>query len=198
MKTLIINGSPRKNGDTMTLVNELVKHLQGEVQIIHTYYENYSPCVDCRHCWNNNECSIDDGMQKVYQLLDEVDNVILASPIYFSELTGELLSFVSRLQVFFASRCLRKDNEFKLKSKNGVLVISAGGDSRDLEGRAIRTANIIFRHMNTKSLGIVSTLCTNEIPAAEDMEALNKARELALMLNEANTQWRNIATNYNN
>ena len=184
VKTLIINGSPRKNGDVMTLVNEMTKYLNGEVRIIHTYYDDISPCLDCRYCWNNTGCSIDDGMQEVYKLLNEVDNIILASPIYFSELTGQLLSFSSRLQLFYVSRCIRKDKEFNLKMKNGVLVIAAGGDSKNLEERAFESANIIFRHMNTHLIGITRTLHTNDISAEEDIEALSKARELALKLNE--------------
>ncbi|WP_242943320.1 flavodoxin family protein [Clostridium uliginosum] len=183
MKTLIISGSPRKNGDSMTLVNEMVKYLDGEVRVINTYNNNISPCVDCRYCWDNKGCCINDEMQEVYQLLDEVDNVIIASPLYFSELTGQLLSLASRLQLFFVSRCIRKDSEFKQKKKNGVLVISAGGDTHDYE-RSSRTANIIFHQMNTTPIGIVSTIHTNDIPAKEDIEALDKARELALKLNE--------------
>jgi multimeric flavodoxin WrbA len=183
MKTLIINGSPRKNGGSMTLVNEMIKHLEGEIRIIDTYYADISPCVDCRYCWQNNGCSINDGMQEVYKLLNEVDNVILASPLYFSELTGELLSFASRLQLFYVSRRIRKDNNFNIKAKNGALVISAGGDTKNLEC-ANRRADMIFRHMNTHSIGSTCTLNTNEIPAKEDYEALIRARELALNLNE--------------
>ena len=184
MKTLIINGSPRKNGDTMTLVNEMIKYLNGEVRIISTYYEDISPCIDCRYCWKNSGCAINDGMQEIYQLLNEVDNVIIASPIYFSELIGNLLSFASRLQLFYVSKHIRKDKEFNLKSKNGVLIISAGGDSKDLEKRAIESANIIFNHINTKVIGTVLTLHTEDITAKEDIHALSKAHELALKLNE--------------
>lgn len=184
MKTLIINGSPRMNGDTMTLVNEMIKYIEGEVRIVHTYYEKIGACVDCRYCWSNNGCSINDSMQEYYQLLDEVDNVVLASPIYFSELTSELLRFASRFQRFFVARCIKKDNEFKLKKKNGALIIAAGGDSRNLEERAIDSANIIFRHINTQSVGVVRTLYTNDIPANEDIEALENVRELALKLNK--------------
>ena len=183
MKTLIINGSPRKNGDTMTLVNEMIKYLDGEVRIVHVYSEQWSPCVDCRYCWENNGCAINDGMQEYYQVLNEVDNVVLASPVYFSELTGELLSFASRLQQFFVASVIKKDDNFKLKKKNGALILAAGGDSRNLENRAIDSANIIFRHINTKSVGIVSTLYTNDIPANEDLEALNNVRKLAFQLN---------------
>ena len=167
----------------MTLVNEMTTYLTGEVHIIHTYYDDISPCLDCRYCWNNSGCAINDGMQEIYQLLNEVDNIILASPIYFSELTGQLLSFASRLQCFYAARRLRKEQEFNLKIKNGVLIISAGGDSKNLAARAIESANIIFRHMNANLIGIASTLCTNEKSAKEDTEALREARKLALELN---------------
>jgi multimeric flavodoxin WrbA len=183
MKTLIINGSPRKNGDTMTLVNEMTKYLNGEVRIVHTYYDDISPCVDCRCCWHTNRCTINDSMQEIYKLLNEVDNIILASPLYFSELTGELLSFASRLQLFYVSRCIRKDIEFNQKKKNGVLIITAGGDTKDYE-HASKTANSIFHQINTKSIGSVLSIHTNDIPAKEDTEALRKARELALKLND--------------
>jgi multimeric flavodoxin WrbA len=167
----------------MTLVNEMVKYLEGEVRIVNTYYDDISPCVDCRYCWNNRGCCINDGMQEVYKLLNEVDNVILASPLYFSELSGQLLSFASRLQLFYVSRCIRKDKAFSQKKKNGVLIISAGGDTKDYKP-SLRTGNIIFKQMNTASIGSVYTINTNNIPAKEDKEALLKARELAVKLNE--------------
>ncbi|OPJ63932.1 flavodoxin family protein [Clostridium oryzae] len=183
MKTLVINGSPRRNGDSMTLVNEMLKQLNGEVKIIHTYYDNIKPCVDCRYCWTEKNCCIKDDMQEVYTLLDEVDNVIIASPLYFSELTGQLLSFASRLQVYFARRVIQNDKEFKLKEKNGVLVISGGGDTTDYD-RSRRTANIIFHQMNAKCIGSIYSVNTDKVPAKEDEEALSKARELAVKLNE--------------
>jgi multimeric flavodoxin WrbA len=183
MKTLIINGSPRKNGDSMTLVNEMRKFLEGEVKIVNTYYDNISGCIDCRYCWKNSGCTINDGMQEIYKFLDDADNIIISSPIYFSELTGSLLNFASRLQTLYAAKRKRKDNEFSLKKKKGVLIISAGGDSMNLEARTLETANIIFNHMNTKSIGTVYTLQTDDIPDKENINALNKAREFALELN---------------
>ena len=181
IKTLIINGSPRKNGDTMALIKEMLNHLNGEFKLIGTYYDDISPCIDCRYCWQNQGCSIKDEMQEVYRLLDEVDNIILASPLYFSELTGKLLSFASRFQSFFVSRTIRKDSNFKLKNKNGVLIITGGGDGDPKS--AIERANIILRQINAKLIGKVLSLKTNNIPAEEDYEALGKARELAIRLN---------------
>lgn len=184
MKTLIINGSPRKNGNLIVLLRELATWLEGETEFIHTYYERISPCLDCRYCWHNPGCAIDDGMQAIYRLLDEVDNVILGSPLYFSELTGELLSFASRFQCFYVARRIRKDPAFKLKRKHGAIVITGGGDG--ITEPAVKSANIILGHINAKSVGTVFSLNTNEIPAAEDGAALAQARELAVRLNELN------------
>ena len=131
MKTLIINGSPRKNGNTATLLNELKKYLVGEVYQVDTYYANSSPCFDCRHCWTNTECAIKDEMQDVYKMIDEADNVIIASPIYFGNLTGSLLNWASRLQLLWVSRYIRKVEPLSVKRRKGVviLIVNQGKDN---------------------------------------------------------------------
>lgn len=182
MKTLIINGSPRKSGDSMNLVNEMIKYLDGETKIINTYFDNISPCMDCRFCWNNFGCCIDDDMQEVYRLFDEVDNVILSSPLYFSELSGKLLCFASRLQCFYTFKYIQKNSNFKLKRKNGVIIITGGGDG--CTEPALKSAQIMLRHINATIIGTVESLKTNILPAKEDLVAINKVRELAFMLNK--------------
>ena len=106
MKTLIFSGTPRKNGDTMTLVNEFISHLEGEYKIIDAYDCNIKPCIDCRYCWKSAGCSLNDEIQDVYNYIEECDNILIASPLYFSELTGKLLAITSRLQTYFCARFL--------------------------------------------------------------------------------------------
>ena len=62
MKTLILNGSPRANGDTVSLIKELTKKLPGEYKIVDAYQCDVSPCVDCRYCWEHSGCAIADEM----------------------------------------------------------------------------------------------------------------------------------------
>ena len=109
MKTLIINGSPRKNGNTTALVNKLTDNLQGEYKILNAYYCNISPCIDCRYCRDNIGCAINDEMQEIYDYILECDNILIASPIYFSEIAGKVLDFGSRLQTYFSARHFRND-----------------------------------------------------------------------------------------
>lgn len=48
MKTLILNGSPRKDGDTAFLINKLISRLYGEYKIVDCYTADIAPCIDCR------------------------------------------------------------------------------------------------------------------------------------------------------
>ena len=110
MKTLILNGSPRINGDTSSLIKKFTEKKIDEYKIVDAYRCNISACLDCRNCWKNNGCSINDEMQEIYKYIQECDNILIASPLYFSELTGKLLDVGSRLQTFFALGFLEMKN----------------------------------------------------------------------------------------
>lgn len=63
MKTLIINGSPRKNGDTAFLLSKLKEYIKHEIVEVRAYYDNIAPCIDCRACTKEKGCKINDGMK---------------------------------------------------------------------------------------------------------------------------------------
>ena len=180
MRTLIFNGSPRKSGDTVCLINEMQKYLTGEIKIISAYYDKINPCIDCRYCWENIGCCIADDMQSVYEYIKICDNIIIASPVYFSELSGSLLNILSRLQCFYTARCFM-NKRIEQKNKNGVLILAGGGDGS--HERAKLTADILFKMMNTKCVADIFSLNTNILPASEDRQALQTACDSALLLN---------------
>lgn len=181
MKTLIFIGTPRKNGDTMALLNEFISHLNGEYKIINAYTCNISPCIDCRYCRENMGCSIKDEMQDVYDYIQQCDNVLIASPLYFSELTGQLLSITSRLQTYFSSRFFRKEIPIKKAKKGGVIIVGGGDGSIE---KAYNTACILLHHMNAVDIAtVVYSHKTNDIPSCEDINAMKCSKDLAGFFN---------------
>ena len=181
MKTLIINGSPRKNGDTASLLKEMKNHLKGEITKISTYYDNVSPCIDCRYCWENGACCIKDDMDLIYNA--DFDNLVIVSPLHYSIFSGPLLNLAGRLQVYApqVNRGLTKT----LKAKNGGLIIVGGGNGTP--SKAIDLANVIFRRVNaTYTDGdTIFSLKTDEVPASKDRIALAKVKQLAHKLNSS-------------
>lgn len=183
MKTLILNGSPRKEGDTSSLVKKVLDGLRGEYKVADAYRCGIQPCVDCRYCWKNSGCCIQDEMQRIYAYIQECDNILIASPIYFSELTGALLNVGSRLQTYYCAKAFRKEVPVP-KPKKGAVILVGGGDG-SIE-KPYDTACTLLRLMNAASiLPVVCSHDTDRRPAAEDADALEGVNGIVKFFNQS-------------
>ncbi|NEZ74281.1 flavodoxin family protein [Clostridium botulinum] len=105
MKVLGINGSPRKQWNTAALLTkalEGVASLGVETELIHLYNLNYKGCVSCFACKlidgrSYGRCAINDDLGPILKKIEECDAIIMGSPIYFGQVTGEMKSFLERL-----------------------------------------------------------------------------------------------------
>jgi multimeric flavodoxin WrbA len=109
MKIYAINGSPRKNKNTATLlqkaldgVKEAAKDKKVETEIINLYDLNYTGCKSCFACKrlggkSYGKCAIKDDIYEVLEKVSQADGLIFGSPIYFSNITGQLMTFLERL-----------------------------------------------------------------------------------------------------
>lgn len=177
MNTLIFNGSPRPQGDTAALIGALTERLAGDIYIVDCYRADIRPCVDCRACADTFACRVHDGMQAVYGHILAADNIVIASPIYYSNLTGPLLSVLSRLQIGHYAR-LRGEAGFRNRSRRGGILLSGGGLGGPEE--AISMARRLLRLMGCAEIADpVMSLRTDELPALRDAAALSAAEALA-------------------
>ncbi len=105
MKALAINGSPRKTGNTATLLNKALEGaaVEGaETELVHLYDLDYKGCTSCFACKliggkSYGRCALRDGLTPLLEKIPEVDALIFGSPIYFGNVTGEMKSFIERL-----------------------------------------------------------------------------------------------------
>lgn len=180
MRTLILNGSPHKNGDTAFLIQTLRQSLHGEVIEYRAYDAAVQPCVDCRSCMKTAGCCIQDAMQTIYADIQAADHIVIASPVYFSELSGALLAMLSRLQMYYAARRFLH-TELIDRPKTGAILLCGGGDGSP--EKAEKTAAILLRFMRTTSVQTVTSLQTDTVPAAQDAHSAAAVRALAAQWN---------------
>ena len=180
MKTLIINGSPRKNGDTAALISELRKYLDGEIVEVSAYRDKISPCIDCRWCFKIRGCVIRDDMDIVYA--DDYTNLVIASPIYTSLLSGPVVSLASRFQCYYGAKRFQ-NKPIERRPKLGAVILVGGGDGSHVP--ALNFAKVMLRYMNASfdEENFALSHNTDNIPAADDANALEKIREIAARLN---------------
>ncbi len=105
MKVVLLNGSPRKGWNTHRLLMEAergAKDAGAETQLIHLFDLEFTDCRSCFACklrgnTTNGVCAVQDGLRPVLEQIHEANALILGSPVYFGDLTGETLSAVHRM-----------------------------------------------------------------------------------------------------
>lgn len=105
MKNIIaINGSPRKNGNTAELLKSALEgaaSVGAKTEIVNLYDLNFKGCVSCFACKlkgskSYGKCAYKDELTPVLEKIEKADALVLGSPIYFGNVTGEMRSFIER------------------------------------------------------------------------------------------------------
>jgi multimeric flavodoxin WrbA len=103
---MAINGSPRKNGNTATLLKKLVEGAESQnaqTQTVNLYDLDFKGCRSCFACKltggkSYGKCAVNDGLMPVLRGIEQADVLVLGTPVYWSGETGVMRSFLERLQ----------------------------------------------------------------------------------------------------
>jgi multimeric flavodoxin WrbA len=172
MKVLLINGSPKSNGNTFIALDEVSKSLQAEgieTELIHVGSKPLRGCLACGQCNGLKECVTHDLVNEVLAKFKDADGLVVGSPVYYASPAGTLVSFLDRL--FFSSKF---DKTMKVGAS--VAVARRGGTTA--------TFDVLNKYFTISSMPIVSSSYWNNVhggapgEASEDAEGLQTMRRL--------------------
>ena len=173
MKVLLLNGSPRLNGNTSAALAEMEKVFVSEGIDVETIQIGTWPirgCTACRYCHKEGKCVFDDGVNELAVKLQESDGLVLASPVYYASANSTLTAAMDRL--FYSSRF---DKTMKVGAS--VAVARRGGCSS--------TFDQLNKYFTISGMPIASSQYWNSVhgcrpgEAEEDAEGLQTMRTLA-------------------
>ncbi len=107
MNILILNGAPRPNGNTKKLVDAFIEGAEkagNRTKLFNVAHMNIAGCLGCGKCKQTGECAQKDDMQKIYPEIENADMIVLASPIYFHSVTGQLQCAITRFYAKYPER----------------------------------------------------------------------------------------------
>lgn len=182
MKVLALLGSPRKNGNTESLLDAVLEGAAaagGSCERVRLCDLQINPCIDCGGCAKTGRCVLVDDMQPLYPKVKEAHRVILASPIYFYGITAQAKAFVDRCQAMWSWKKISLEkNEWRPdpRRKGFLVSVAATQGARVFEG-AILTARYVFDAMGL-AYGGECVLKGYDGPGemAQDVSALARAR----------------------
>ncbi|MBE6640753.1 MAG: flavodoxin family protein [Ruminococcaceae bacterium] len=173
MKVLMLNGSPKKDGNTALALREMEKVFAEngvETEIIQVGGKDVRGCTACCYCYKNAKCAIDDIVNETAEKLKECDGLVIASPVYYAAANGTLVSMLDRL--FYSSRF---DKTMKVGAS--VAVARRGGCSA--------TFDQLNKYFTICGMPVASSQYWNSVhgaapgEAAGDLEGLQTMRTLA-------------------
>jgi multimeric flavodoxin WrbA len=110
MKMLGIIGSPRKNGNTEILMNEVLKVAREagfETQMFLMSEKKVAPCDACGTCFEVGDCVVQDDMQELYSMMEQADGIVFGSPVYFGSVSAQMKAIMDRMFALLRRRALK-------------------------------------------------------------------------------------------
>ncbi len=161
-ETLVLVGSPHKNGYTLKLLEHILKMLPDtKISIKNAFEENVLPCIDCSFCKTNQKCMFSD-MDEIYDLLEKCDILIVAFPIYNSSLPSPLKSVIDRMQRYYNSKFFLKINPFLKKSKKSLIITTQGSKDERVESILKFQLNPVLKLLNCYENSWISVKFTDK------------------------------------
>lgn len=170
MKVLGIVSSPRKGGNTETLVSEVLASAQeagAETELLLLRDKHIQPCDGCRSCHKTGACHIRDDMQEICPRLEEADAIVLGTPVYFWTVSGQCKVFIDRTYCYHISR--------RLRGKVGAAVIAT---RRAGATQAFSVLNNFFNLQRMIAAGGVFGYGEERGAVRQDAQALGECKAL--------------------
>lgn len=173
MKVLLINGSPRVNGNTAMALREMEQVFAGEgieTETIQVGSKNIRGCIGCRSCKKTGKCVFEDLVNETAPKFEACDGIVVGSPVYFASANATLVAFLTRL--FYSVSC-----DKRMKVGASVVVARRGGLSA--------TFDELNKFFTISGMPIASSQYWNSVhggapgEAAQDVEGLQTMRTLA-------------------
>lgn len=173
MKVLLLNGSPRANGNTSIALGEMVKIFAAEgveAEVVHIGNKDIRGCIACGSCKKNGKCVFSDAVNELAPKFEEADGLVVASPVYYASANATLIACLDRL--FFST-------SFDKRMKVGASVVVAR------RGGCSATFDELNKYFTISGMPVASSQYWNSVhgrepgQASQDAEGLQTVRALA-------------------
>ena len=173
LKVLLINGSPRPNGNTALALKNMAEAFEAqgvEAEILNIGSNAVRGCIACNSCKKSGKCVFDDAVNEAAPKFQEADGLVVASPVYYASANATLIAFLDRL---FYSTSFDK----RMKVGASVVVARRGGCSA--------TFDELNKYFTISGMPVASSHYWNSLhgrlpgEAQQDAEGVATVRNLA-------------------
>lgn len=177
-KIVVLNGSPRPNGNTAALIEAFSMGAEEAGHEVINFLLHEMNIHGCKGCFGGGKdpdspCVQKDDMEKIYPRYKEADIVVMASPLYYWNLSGQLRTAFDRL--FAVEEC---DADHPMV-KDCILMMAAGGNGFD---ETVTYYHKLMERLGWNNLGVILAEGVNNLGDIEGKPVLEEARQLGISI----------------
>lgn len=178
-KIVILNGSPRKYGNTAALVSTFAKGAKEAGNQVTEFFLDQMNINGCKGCFGGSKnpehpCVQRDDMDQIYPAYKTPDIIVLATPLYYWSISGQLKCAFDRL--FAVAEC---DPDYRNPKKECILLMAAEGNGFE---ETLYWYDHLEKHLGWKSIGKVLCGGVMNIGDIEGNKALEEAYKLGISI----------------
>ena len=181
-KILILNGSPRKRGNTSGLIQAFTEGAEESGNIVTSFFLDSMNIHECKGCFgggknSDSPCIQTDDMDKIYPVYEQADVIVLASPMYYWSITGQLKCTFDRL---FA--VAEKDPGYRNPKKDCIMLMAAEGNSKSNNEPVEAYYNSLLKHLGWNNRGLLIAGGVTAIGDIKDHTSLERVKDLGISI----------------
>lgn len=174
MKVLILNGSPKANGNTAFALKQMEEIFAAEgveTETLQVGAQLIRGCIGCGSCYKTHKCIFDDLVNEAAAKLADCDGIVVGSPVYYASPNGTLISFLDRL--FYSTGHIDK------RMKVGASVVCAR------RGGCTAAMDVLNKYFTISSMPVAASNYWNQIHGSKPGDAQQDAEGIRTMRNLA-------------
>ncbi len=156
MKIVAFHGSPRIGGNTDILLDAFLKGAEtggASVEKITLMSKRITPCIECGQCDTTGVCVLEDDMTPIYDKIREADIVVVASPIFFYNITSYTQALVERSQACWIGKYVLKTGPYGGKERKGIFLSLGATKGKMLFDGVLRVMKYFFDAISASFAG---------------------------------------------
>jgi len=180
MQILAFNGSPRRQGNTSTIIGSMLEGARSrgaETAEVRLHDISMKGCVGCLSCRDNpGFCKQRDGLSEYLEAIKTSDGIVVGCPIYMYRIAGQMKLFVDRIYSLYANRPEGGYDSMVPPGKAYALIVSQGAPDPNQYERSIRwLAGMTGIGLGMVPVGQIIHTDSHDNPAREDTALLEEA-----------------------
>ena len=168
------------------VIEGLKEKIKINLKVIYPYEMQINPCINCKKCQKEKNCTFNDDMNDLYLEFDETDIILVSTPVFFNGVPAQFKAMIDRCQLIWSSKYILEDSIIDRDKKRIGYLLATGGapEYKDQFCGVQKVMEMFFKAVNAEFKGKQVVANIDKKPVTERKNILKESYNIGLRIAE--------------